>query len=112
MSKAGDRVKFIHDNRRPCAGILVAIVPADQSPLFSEVCSQSFHGLVKTHDFRFSVNPINHLRLQNLPSQTYLVSIMADKFAARPRSLYRPRRVELCEPDDKRDGVYPMEQGE
>lgn len=110
--KTGDRVKFRRDNRL-YIGIVPGTIPANQEPEISTVCDCSLDQLINTHQIHFPINlSEGKERLFSCQYKSCLVSVRADKYCARPRSLYHARWVVLCADDDERDGVYPVEQGE
>ncbi len=97
----GDRVKFREDGREH-VGTVLGFVPASQFVALSTACSTDFMALVKEH--RICI-PTNGEVIIARDVATYLVSVKEND-SCRPRSLHRKCQVELCNPDDERDGVY------
>lgn len=104
--KTGDRVKwpyFRHGVRGQCVGIVIGILPSKTARKIKDACnfllvdySYRKHTLVEVER--------HYSTLLAISEWSCLVSVKDGPYR---RLLYRPRQVELCEPGDSRDGVYP-----
>jgi len=89
---------------REKVGTVLGIVPGDdEKHMLVTLC-----GPIADHKYQFGFHYSCHgSYIYGSGKLSYLVSVKTGKTDKAKRTLYRPRQVELCEPDDKRDGVYP-----